>query len=120
MTLLLGAGLPASAQKWEFGALGGGGFYNTASVKSPAGDGDVGFKNSFAAGAFLGSNLYTFVGGELRYEYLPGDLRVKSGGNEATFSGEAHAIHRTAHADELERIENPRPNERLWDVSENQ
>lgn len=36
------------------------------------------------------------------------------------FAGEAHAIHRTAHADELERIENPRPNERLWDVGENQ
>jgi hypothetical protein len=36
------------------------------------------------------------------------------------FAGEAHAIHRTAHANELERIENPRPNERLWDVDENQ
>ena len=35
------------------------------------------------------------------------------------FAGEAHAIHRTAHAAEMERIENPRPNERLWDVSEN-
>jgi hypothetical protein len=35
------------------------------------------------------------------------------------FAGEAHAIHRTAHAAEMERIENPRPNERLWDVVEN-
>ena len=32
------------------------------------------------------------------------------------FAAEAHAIHRIAHAAELERIENPRPNERLWDV----
>jgi hypothetical protein len=93
MALLLSAGLPASAQKWEFGVLGGGGFYNSASVTSPAGEGDVGFKNSAAVGAFLGSNMYRFVGGELRYEYLPGDLKVSSGGTEATFNGEAHAIH---------------------------
>jgi hypothetical protein len=36
------------------------------------------------------------------------------------FAGEAHSIHRTAHAAELERIENPRPNEAIWDVSENE
>jgi hypothetical protein len=36
------------------------------------------------------------------------------------FAGEAHAIHRVAHAAEMERIENPRPNEILWDVVENQ
>jgi len=36
------------------------------------------------------------------------------------FAGEAHAIHRIAHATEMERIEDPRPNERLWDVVENQ
>lgn len=38
----------------------------------------------------------------------------------AEFAGEAHAIHRIAHAAEMERIEDPRPNERLWDVVENQ
>jgi hypothetical protein len=94
MALLLGAGLPACwAQKWELGVLGGGGFYNKASVTSPAGEGDAGFKSSVAAGAYLGSNMYKYLGGELRYEYLPGDLKVSSGGTEATFSGEAHAIH---------------------------
>jgi hypothetical protein len=36
------------------------------------------------------------------------------------FAGEAHAIHRIAHAAEMDRIENPRPNEELWDVVENQ
>jgi hypothetical protein len=92
--LLLGVGLPACwAQRWEFGVLGGGGLYNTASVTSPAGQGDVGFKSSGAVGAYLGSNMYKYVGGELRYEYLPGDLKVSSGGTEATFNGEAHAIH---------------------------
>src|SRR5713101_3671048 len=94
IALLLGAGMPACwAQKWELGVLGGGGFYNTASVTSPTGQGDVGFKNAVAAGAYLGSNMYKFLGGELRYEYLPGDLKVSSGGTQATFTGEAHAIH---------------------------
>ncbi len=35
------------------------------------------------------------------------------------YAAEAHAIHRTAHAAEMERIENPRPNEELWDVAGN-
>jgi hypothetical protein len=36
------------------------------------------------------------------------------------FAGEAHAIHRVAHAAKLERIEDPQPNERIGDVVENQ
>jgi hypothetical protein len=35
------------------------------------------------------------------------------------FAAEAHAIHRVAHAAEMERIENPRPHEELWDVVAN-
>jgi hypothetical protein len=35
------------------------------------------------------------------------------------FAGEAHAIHRSAHAKELERIEDPRPGEQMWDVARN-
>lgn len=35
------------------------------------------------------------------------------------FAAEAHAIHLVAHAAEMERIENPRPNEELWDVATN-
>jgi hypothetical protein len=96
ITLLaaLGAGAPACwAQKWEFGVLGGGGFYTNGSVSSPAGDGDVGFKSGLAVGALIGNNMYKFLGGELRYEYRPGDLKVKSGGTEATFNGESHVMH---------------------------
>src|SRR5260370_5989541 len=94
MALLLGAGLPACwAQKWEVGVLGGGGVYNSASATSPAGSADVGFKSSAAVGADIGSDMYKFLGGELRYEYLPGDLKVSSGGTESTFSGDAHVIH---------------------------
>jgi hypothetical protein len=35
------------------------------------------------------------------------------------FAAEAHAIHRMAHAAEMDRIENPRPHEELWDVAGN-
>jgi len=97
---ILGAGSTAcqaqsseAGPKWEIGVLGGGGFYNSASVSSPAGSGDAGIKNSVAVGAFLGNDLYKHLGGELRYEFFPGDLKVSSGGTEATFSGLAHAIH---------------------------
>jgi len=85
--------LPARAQKWEFGVLGGGGFYTNGSVESPAGSGKVGFKPNAAVGAFLGNNTSKHWGGELRYEYRPGSLKVSSSGTEATFNGESHAMH---------------------------
>lgn len=41
-------------------------------------------------------------------------------GGMTDFSADAYAIHRTAHDRELQRIENPRPGEDLWDVSKQQ
>jgi len=38
-------------------------------------------------------------------------------GGMADFSGEAHAVHRSQHQQELERLENPRPGEKFWDVT---
>jgi hypothetical protein len=81
------------AQKWELGGLAGGGFYSNATVTSPAGSGDVGFKSGPAFGAYLGQNMYRYLGGELRYEMRPADLKLTSGGTETTFAGQAHAIH---------------------------
>ncbi|MGH9659014.1 MAG: hypothetical protein ACRD96_10755 [Bryobacteraceae bacterium] len=81
------------AQKGEIGVVAGGGFYTKGSVTSPAGTGDVGFKSGAAVGAIFGHNQYRYLGGELRYEWLPGDQKVSSSGTEATFSSESHAIH---------------------------
>ena len=81
------------AQKWELGGLAGGGFYSNASVTSPAGSGDAGFKSGPVFGGYIGSNIYRYLGGELRYEMRPADLKLTSGGTEATFAGQAHAIH---------------------------
>jgi len=100
MLFFIGAGLPVcwaqsegTTRKWEIGVLGGAGFYSNGTVSSPAGNGDVGFKSGAALGAYLGSNMYKLLGGELRYEYRPGDLKVSGNGGEAAFSGEAHVIH---------------------------
>lgn len=40
-------------------------------------------------------------------------------GGMTDMAGEAHTVHRGAHEKELERIENPRNNEQLWDVTTN-
>ncbi len=94
LALLAGLGLSqCRAQRWEVGGLGGGEFYNTVGVTSPTGSGDVGIKPSYAVGAFVGNDMYKLLGGELRYEFLPGDLKVSSNGTEATFKGQAQAIH---------------------------
>jgi hypothetical protein len=36
------------------------------------------------------------------------------------FAADAHAIHRVVHEKEIERIEEPRPGEQIWDVTQNQ
>jgi len=96
MIFFLGVGASAQegrpTQMWEFGVLGGGSIYSSDSVSGPAGSGSVGIKNGPAVGVFLGSNGRKF-GGELRYDFLPGDLKLSSGGTNVGFSGMAHAIH---------------------------
>jgi len=46
-----------------------------------------------AAGAYIGGNMYKFIGGERAMKYLAGDLKAKGSGGEESFSGNAHAIH---------------------------
>src|SRR5262249_50757000 len=52
----------------------------------------AGFKSGGAFGAFAGSNLYPHLSGEIRYTYQMSDLKLSSGGTEATFNGVSHAI----------------------------
>ena len=91
--LLAAASVCCFAQQWEFGGLGGAGFLNNVNVSSPAGSATTGFQTGLAAGAFFGQNLYAHISGELHYEYFQSGLHIKSGGQEATFSGNAHALH---------------------------
>jgi hypothetical protein len=91
--LLATAAVCAQAQQWEFGGLGGGAFLNHVSVTAPAGSATAGFQPGGVFGAFLGQNMSSHIGGEVRYEYFMSNLELKSGGASATFSGQAHAVH---------------------------
>ena len=81
------------AQQWEFGVGAGGSFPTTVPVTAPGGTATAGFKTGAAFGAYLGQNLYNHVSGEIHYGFIMSDLRVKSGGSEATFSGQSHVLH---------------------------
>ena len=91
--LILVCSFAAHAEQWEVGLAGGVGKYHNARVTTAAGTADVGFATQYAAGLTIGENLYRRIGGEFRYTYRDGDLLVRSGGQEASFDGRAHAIH---------------------------
>jgi hypothetical protein len=91
--LLATAAVCAQAQQWEFGGVGGGAFLNHVSATAPAGSGTAGFQSGGVFGGFLGQNMSSHIGGEIRYEYFMSNLELKSGGSSATFSGQADAIH---------------------------
>src|SRR5947209_4369250 len=90
--LLTAAAAASHAQQWEFGGLGGGGFLNNVGVTAPAGTATAGFSNGAAFGAYVGYNSYKHIGGEIFYNYLQSNLKLSSGGAEATFNGNAHAM----------------------------
>ncbi len=94
--LFLGAAVlavPACAQQWEMGVLGGGGFYMNRGISGPRGSGNVGFKPGLAAGGWIGHNSTGRLGGEIRYLFQKNDMRVTSGSNTYTFGGHSHALH---------------------------
>lgn len=91
--LVAAAAVCGCAQQWEFGGMGGARFLSNVSVTAPAGSATAGFGTGFAAGAFLGQNLYRHLSGELHYSFLQSNLKLSSGGSSATFSGVAHALH---------------------------
>src|ERR1039458_1072700 len=93
IVLLAAASACCYGQQWEFGGLGGAGFLSNVNVSSPFGSATTGFQTGLAAGAFVGQNLYSHVSGELHYEYLQSNLHITSGGQQASFSGNAHALH---------------------------
>lgn len=83
----------AMAQQWEFGAGGGIAVHKNATVKNGSRSGDAGFKPGPAFSVFATQNMYDWLGGEIRYTFQLSDMKVSSGGSEATFSGQSHAFH---------------------------
>ena len=91
--VLAAAAATSSAQQWEVGGIGGGGFLSNVAVAGTAGSATAGFQTGAAFGAFFGNNLNGHIGGELRYAYLQSNLQLSSGGSSVSFSGVAHVVH---------------------------
>jgi len=83
----------AMAQKWEFGGGAGGGFYTSQDVSAPGGSAAAKIQSNIAGGLWLANNGGGHWGGEARYDYQRGDLQVSSGGAQASFGAETHALH---------------------------
>ncbi len=81
------------AQQYEIGVAGGGGIVRGGALTNTAGSANAGTKPGAVIGAVIGHRLYQGFTGEVRYNYIMGDLKLKSGGSEATFGAVSHAIH---------------------------
>src|SRR5215467_9489412 len=80
-------------QHWEIGANAGAGFTPAKAITSGAGQATAGLQPGVSFGAFVGQNLYRHLSGEVRYDFMQSNLRLQSGGQTATFSGNSHAVH---------------------------
>jgi opacity protein-like surface antigen len=88
---LLGAGA-CFAQHYEIGGAIGYGVYHNGSIVSPGGTADAGIRNSFAAGAVIGDDLYDHFSGEIRYLYHDGDSFLSAGSAKGTVQAQSHAL----------------------------
>ncbi len=95
MSLAIAVATPAAfAQKWEVGFAAGGSFLTSQTITNPAGNADATRNPGVALSAFVGNNIGSgLFGGELRYDYEMGDLKLSSGGTSTTFSSRSNAIH---------------------------
>lgn len=91
-SLALAAGIPAAAQQWEVGALGGGAFHLDRAVTGAV-TGKAGIKPGFTAGGWIGHNAVGRWGGEIRYQFQKADLQASKGGQNVTFAGQNHLVH---------------------------
>ena len=88
MFLAIAVAAPAAfAQKWEVGFAAGGSFLTSQTISNPAGNADATRNPGLALSAWLDNNIGTgLFSGELRYDHENGDLKLSSGGTNATFA----------------------------------
>src|SRR5436305_9475055 len=80
-------------QQWEFGGSAGYSLPRDLTASTGSLTGKTGFESNVAFGAVFGNQMSRIVGGEARYTYLSGDLKVSSGSTKATAGAVSHAIH---------------------------
>jgi outer membrane protein W len=95
MFLAIAVAAPAAfAQKWEVGFAAGGSFLTSQTISNPAGNADATRNPGLALSAWLDNNIGTgLFSGELRYNHENGDLKLSSGGTNATFASQSNAVH---------------------------
>ncbi len=81
------------AQGWEAGVAAGAAVNPSSQVTGPAGKASAGLAMAPAFGVYLGQDVTARLGGEIRYTFRPGDLRLSSGKAKVTFGGESHLVH---------------------------
>jgi hypothetical protein len=84
--------MAALAQQWEVGGSAGYAMNHDVKVNGSTAPGKAGFSPGAAFGAVLGNNG-RWVGGEVRYTYRMGDLRVSSGSTRGDLGGDSQALH---------------------------
>lgn len=84
---------PAAAQSWEVGAGAGAGIYTSSTITAGSQSATVRFATAPTMSAYVGQNLYRKWAGELRYTWQPGQIRLDSGAQRATFAAQTHAVH---------------------------
>lgn len=90
---MLGLSLCLQAQEnYEFGGLAAGSFYKGTSVGAGSTSGTIGYQPGGGGGVYFDQNMSGHWGGELRYLYARNNLKLTSGGAEATFAGQTHNI----------------------------
>jgi hypothetical protein len=95
MFLTLAVGTPAAfGQKWEVGFAAGGSFLTSDTISNPAGNATAGRDPGLALSAWADNDIGSGIfGGELRYDYEMGDLKLSSGGTSVKFGSRSNAIH---------------------------
>jgi len=80
------------AQNWELGGGVGYGWYQNASIISPAGVATAGIGNRVVATGVVTENLYQHFSGEIRYVYHGGPTLLTSGGAGTGVSAQSHSL----------------------------
>jgi outer membrane protein W len=90
--LAVSAAPAALAQKWELGGGASGAFNTSQEAKLPSGTATAKIAPGFGLGVWVTNNTSARWGGEIRYLYQNGELRVEQSSIKATMSGDSHSL----------------------------
>lgn len=89
--LLVGAP-GAYAQRGEIGVAVGGSLYRNQTLTNNGQSVTTGLSNGLSGSAWLGQDMYKYVGGEIRFTYERNDYQLSGLGSNLAFSGDAQVV----------------------------